>query len=319
MKKTTNFHKKYTFKEKIMHYSKEFTHKELMEALNELQSYHEELNISYIGESVFCKPIPLVTLGDKNAQKSVLYVSTHHANENICTSVMLKFIRDYLEAYKRYGQMYQINTRYLYKMRKIYIVPMLNPDGVEYRLEGIKEDNPIKERIITYNGSQDFSNWSANGRGVDLNHNYNAYFEEYKEIEKSLGITSGRAKYSGEYAESEPEVQAIANFIRLHMDEIEGALTFHTQGEEIYCRSKEKALPKAEYIAGLISRITGYKQSASKGTGQYGGLTDWLVKEYDKPSFTLECGIGKNPLPKEQITDIYLKLKEILFTFPILF
>ncbi|MBO4982723.1 MAG: hypothetical protein J6D23_01575 [Clostridia bacterium] len=302
-----------------MQYSREFTHNQLMEELNELQLNHEELNISYIGESVFTKSIPIVTLGDRSAQKSVLYVSTHHANENVCTSVMLNFIRDYLEAYERYGQMYQINTRYLYKMRKIYIVPMLNPDGVEYRLQGIKDDNPIRDRIINYNGSEDFSNWSANGRGVDLNHNYTAYFEEYKKIEKELGITNGRAKYSGEYPESEPEVSALANFIRLHMDEIEGVLTFHTQGEEIYCKSREKALSKAEYIGKLISRITGYKLSESNGTGQYGGLTDWLIKEYDKPSFTIECGIGENPLPISQITDIYLKLKEILFTFPILF
>ena len=142
---------------------------------------------------------------------------------------------------------------------------------------------------------------------------------EYKEIERSLGITSGRAKYSGEYAESEPEISSLTNFIRMHMDEIEGVMTFHTQGEEIYCKSREKSIPKAEYIAGLISRITGYKQAKTEGTAEYGGLTDWLIKEYGKPSFTIECGRGENPLPAGQITDIYMKLKEILFTFPILF
>jgi g-D-glutamyl-meso-diaminopimelate peptidase len=204
-------------------------------------------------------------------------------------------------------------------MRKIYIVPMLNPDGVEYRLHGVGEDNPIKERILAYNGGSDFSKWNANARGVDLNHNYDAYFEEYKTFEKEKGITGGKTKYSGEYAESEPETAALASFIRYNSEEIEGVLTLHTQGEEIYCKSKGKTPPRAEHLSCVISRLTGYVPATVEGESAMGGLTDWFIKEYNKPSFTLECGRGENPLPLSQMMDIYSKLKELLFTFPILF
>ncbi|MBE6674988.1 MAG: hypothetical protein E7596_07760 [Ruminococcaceae bacterium] len=302
-----------------MEFTRELDHSKLMERLNVLQENHREMSVSYIGESVFGRAIPLVTLGDKTAQKSVLYVSTHHASENICTSVLLNFIEDYLNAFDRFAQIYQINLRYLFKMRKIYIVPMLNPDGVEYRLNGIKEDNPIKDRIIAYNASQDFSTWSANGRGVDLNHNYNAYFEEYKEIERERGISNGKTRYSGEYPESEPEVSALCNFIRYNADELEGVLTLHTQGEEIYFKSKEITPDKGEHIGKIISRLTGYKLSRAEGESAYGGLTDWFIKEFNKPSFTLECGSGENPLPVSQTMEIYSRLKELMFTFPILF
>ena len=237
----------------------------------------------------------------------------------MCTSVLLKFIEDYVSAYEKFAQLYQINLRYLFKTRKIYIVPMLNPDGVEYRLNGVNDDNPIKDRIISYNGGEDFSKWNANARGVDLNHNYDAYFEEYKEKERELGIINGKTKYSGEYAESEPEVASLTNFIRYNVNELEGILTLHTQGEEIYYNSKELVPPKAEHIARLLSRLTGYKPCHSQGLGACGGLTDWFVKEYNKPSFTLECGEGENPLPTSQAMTIYSKLKESLFTFPILF
>lgn len=302
-----------------MQFSKEICHQELLERITELQSSHEEMWVSYIGQSVFGRSIPLITLGDKKAHKSVLYVSTHHASENICTGVLLNFIEEYLNAYKRYAQIYGINLRYLYKMRKIYIVPMLNPDGVEYRLHGVGEDNPIKERILAYNGGSDFSKWNANARGVDLNHNYDAYFEEYKTVEKEKGITGGKTKYSGEYAESEPETAALASFIRYNSEEIEGVLTLHTQGEEIYCKSKGKTPPRAEHLSRVISRLTGYVPATAEGESAMGGLTDWFIKEYNKPSFTLECGRGENPLPLSQMMDIYSKLKELLFTFPILF
>ena len=131
-----------------MQFSKEIGHQELLERINELQSTHENMSVSYIGQSVFGRQIPLITLGDKKARKGVLYVSTHHASENVCTTVLLNFAEEYLNAYERYAQMYGINLRYLYKMRKIYVVPMLNPDGVEYRLHGISADNPIREKSL---------------------------------------------------------------------------------------------------------------------------------------------------------------------------
>ena len=302
-----------------MQFSKELTYSELMERINELEQAHEEMIVSYIGESVFGRSIPVITLGDRMAQKSVLYVATHHACENICTSVLLNFAEEYLNAYERYAQMYQINLRYLFRMRKIYIVPMLNPDGVEYRLNGIEENNPIKDRILAYNGNDDFSKWSSNGRGVDLNHNYNAYFEEYKTIEKEKGITNGKTKYSGEYAESEPETASLANFIRYNSSEIEGIISLHTQGEEIYYKSRGIVPKRADHIARIISRLTGYSVAEVSGEGAMGGLTDWFIKEYNKPSFTIECGKGENPLSASQLMPIYSRLKETLFTFPILF
>lgn len=302
-----------------MDFSKEFTYSELMEYLNEVQNEHDFVSLSYIGQSVFGRSIPIITLGDRAAQKSVLYVATHHASENICTSILLRFLDDYIYAYERFAQMYQINMRYLFKTRRIYIVPMLNPDGVEYRLCGIDGNNPIKERIVAYNGTEDFSKWNANGRGVDLNHNYNAYFEKYKAHEEKEGIVYGARGYSGEYPESEPEVFALANYIRYNAQELEGIITLHSQGEEIYCSSRDKELPRGEHVGKLISRLTGYRLAKAQGSSACGGLTDWAIKELDKPSFTIECGVGENPLPPSQIPSIYAKLRETLFTFPILF
>ena len=299
---------------------KELDYKSLIEKLNELSSKYECVDFSYIGTTLLNRSIPLITLGEKTAEKGVLYVATHHASENICSSVLLRFINDYAYAYERYGQVSQINMRYLYKMRKIFIVPMLNPDGVEYRLNGLAPENPIKDRVIAYNGgNEDFTHWNSNARGVDLNHNYDAFFEEYKEIEKEREIYAGKTKYSGEYAESEPEISSLCNFIRFNLDTIDGVLSLHTQGEEIYYSSRGEIPRKSIHIAKIISRLTGYELAQATDTASYGGLTDWLIIKHQKPSFTLECGRGENPLPMRNLTDIYTRIKELLFTFPILF
>ena len=197
---------------------------------------------------------------------------------------------------------------------------MLNPDGVEYRLNGIGLNNPLRERLIKYNGgSEDFSMWNLNAKGVDLNHNYNAGFSEYKHIEKELDITQGKMKYSGEFFESENETRALCDFIRFHIEELKGVISFHSQGEEIYYSYNQNVPEKSKHLVKIMERMTGYKGSFPQGTASYGGLTDWLINELNLPSFTLECGRGKNPLPKENILPIYSRLRELMFSFPIFF
>lgn len=293
-------------------------HKMLMERLINLSEEYSFIRLSYIGTSVMGRPIPIVVLGDEDAKRGVLYVSTHHATENICTSVMLDFIEDYASSLQEGKFVYGINLRVLHKMRKIHIVPMLNPDGVEYRLHGLSEDNPLRDRLLSCNGGSDFSHWNSNGRGVDLNHNYDAYFDEYKVIEKENNISYGRTRFSGEAPESEPETSALANYIRFHISKLDGILTFHTQGEEIYYKSRGKQIKRASYLAEAISRFTKYKISEAEGLSSFGGLTDWFIKEFDKPSFTLECGKGDNPLDISSEWDIYCRLRELMYNFPIL-
>lgn len=303
-----------------MKQNKELTYDELIRRLELLSEENEQIKLYYIGQSIMSRKIPIITLGDSSAKKSVLYVSTHHASENICTSVLLSFIEEYIEAYNSFKQICQINLRYLFKMRKIHIIPMLNPDGVDYRLNGLDESNPIRDRVIAYNNdSEDFSKWNANARGVDLNHNYNAYFDEYKEYEKENGITPCGTKYSGEYAESEPEIQAITSVIRFYENELQGILSLHSQGEEIYYKSRNECPRGSEIKARHIAKMTGYTLSEVDGPSACGGLTDWFIKEYSRPSFTIECGRGENPLDIKKAPSIYLRLRELLFTFPILF
>lgn len=270
-----------------------------------------EIGKSIRGRSIFC-----IRLGRYDASASVVYVGAHHGAESLTSGLLLRYINEFCEYKRDSRRIYGYSIPFVFCERCVYVIPMLNPDGVENAVYGASTESPIYERIRAMNKGDDFRLWQSNERGVDLNHNYNAGFAEYKKIEQQEGITAGRSKYSGQYPESEPETKALCGFIRTA--EPKGILTLHTQGEEIYYKSGGYAPPKGENTAKLISKMSGYSLSEATGTAAYGGLTDWFIKEFDRPSFTLECGKGTNPLPIKEFESIYAKIRETLFSFPMM-
>ena len=288
----------------------------LTQFLSELRG-HEGVEVSVLTRSILGREIPLITLG--KGKHAALYVGAHHGMEGITCGVLLDFIADYIKQYEKKATVYDYSMQYLFEQRRIYIVPMLNPDGVEYAVHGVEDSNPLLERVIKMNNGKDFSNWQANARGVDLNHNYDMGFLAYKKKEAEAGIMGGApTRYSGEYPESEPETAALCRFLRFQRHEIKGVLTLHTQGEEIFCSCEDNLTAKTMSVGRVISRFTGYRLARPEGLAAFGGLTDWCIASLCRPAFTLECGKGKNPLPPTQRPLIYERLRRTLFSFPCL-
>ena len=292
-------------------------HARMMRSLDAWMERYPFLSVTYLGESILGRGIPLVTLGE--GKKTVLYVGAHHGMEWITSSLLLRMIGDYCRAYESGETICGLNVPVLFETRTVCIVPMLNPDGVEYQIHGVSRENVLYDRLLSMNGgSEDFSRWQANARGVDLNHNYNRGFIEYKRLEAEQGILGGApTRYSGECPESEPETGALCNYIRYHGD-IGAVLSLHTQGEEIYYTTDGVTLPSSEPMARAMARMCGYRLGAPDGMAAFGGLTDWCVGEMALPSFTVECGRGQNPLPISDEFPIYARLRELLFSVPLL-
>lgn len=293
-----------------------FDYYALENSIRDIKNKYSFVEISSIGKSILGRSIPRITLGKGN--KNIIYIGAHHGMEWITSAILIKFIYDFADDYQYGKQVFDISTRVLFETRKIHIIPMLNPDGVNYAIHGIESTNVLRERLIKMNNdSDDFSHWQANARGIDLNHNYYSGFTEYKIIERKLGISNGApTKFSGNHPESEPETKSLCNFVRFELPSL--ALSLHTQGEEIFYTSGEKSAKNSLAIVKTLSRLTGYKISIPTGSACYGGFTDWFIEELNRPSFTLECGLGENPLPFSNFDKIYSSLKRALFTTPIL-
>lgn len=291
-----------------------FDYATLTERVHSLVDTYSFVTLSYIGTSILDRAIPILHFG--KGERRVLYVGAHHGMEWITSLILLQFTEELCQVIESRKKIFGIYPCDLLHGYTLSVLPMLNPDGVEYQIHGISDENPLFERLLEMNsGSSDFSSWQANARGVDLNHNYDAGFAEYKKIEAENGIKKGApTRYSGECAESEPEVAALCNLIRFSAP-WKGVMTLHTQGEEIFsppCKNTERG----NVTAHRLSQLTGYRLSRAEGLAAYGGLSDWCAEKMEIPAFTMECGRGKNPLPLSQISSIYATMRPSLFLFP---
>lgn len=264
------------------------------------------------GRSLLGRNLYYIRLG--TGPNQVFYNGAHHALEWITVPLLMKFTEEFLKAYVLGNTLSRgYNPRNIWNTSSIYIIPMVNPDGIDLVLNGLQPDNPYYRDLIRWNnGSSDFSRtWQANNRGVDLNHNYNAAWELSKQAEAEYGITGpGPTRFSGTSPESEPESRAVADFTRSHNFRL--VLAYHSQGRVIYWNFMNMAPPQARFIGEQFSRASGYALDQTTGIASYAGYKDWFIQQYRRPGYTIEVGSGTNPLPISQFDTIYNENLEVL-------
>ena len=113
----------------IVSTDKTYTYDLLTQNLFTLNRTFPFLNIQVVGSSVLGKNLYVVKLG--TGSKKVFYSASFHANEWITSVVMMKFIEDYCISYNNNSTLYNYSVQKLFNTVSIYIMPMVNPDGVD--------------------------------------------------------------------------------------------------------------------------------------------------------------------------------------------
>lgn len=282
--------------------------------VKELNEKYKALKITTCGKSLLGKDIFAFVIGE--GKKNVVYVGGTHGVEWLTSLLLLKFTENLGVAYENECLISGFDIKDILENKKLIIIPELNPDGIEIAIKGASACGKYKvENYEICKG--DFSFWSANARGVDINHNFNADWYTLREAEKEAGINSpSPTRYGGLFPESEPETAAITQLCR--RIPIEMLITFHSQGEEIFYEYGKNTPEKSLHFAKIFSALTDYTLVKNEGLYSSGGLKDWFIEEFKRPAFTVEIGKGKNPLPLEDIDEIYEKLETMLIVGTIL-
>ena len=153
--------------------------------------------------------------------------------------------------------------------------------------------------------------------GTDLNLQFPAEWNKAKEIKYSQGFNKPAPRdFVGFGPLTEPEALCIYDFTLMHNFRL--VIAFHTQGQEIYWNFQNINSPSGYTIANKFAEVSGYAVAEVPYNSSFAGFKDWFIQDYNRPGFTIEAGLGENPLPLEQFDQIYIDNLGILILGAIL-
>jgi carboxypeptidase T len=257
---------------------------ELETDLRTLVQAHPGLAALYeIGESLENRKIYALKISDNASrdenEPAVLFLGCHHAREWISVEVPFLFGKYLLENYDLSQE-----VRDLVDASEVWIVPIVNPDGLEYSIH-----------VYRY--------WRKNRRanadetyGVDINRNY-GYRWGYDDTGSS-GDPASEA-YRGTGAFSEPETAAVRG-LYIQRD-FRAMISYHSYSQDIlypwgYTTDPAPRSIELNAVAGTMSGLIAAARGTIYSSGQAsrllyltnGDTVDWTYSIAGAPSFTIE-------------------------------
>lgn len=269
-----------------------------------LEARYPMLRAMTIGKTAYGREIPLLRVGD--GPRIVYYNASHHANEYITTPLVMGILEQYLKSAAFGVPLMGLDIGTLLEHTTLLLAPMVNPDGVDLVLGATTEEERSTAQTIAQNYPEiPFpEGWKANLRGVDLNLNYPARWDEARKIKFEQGFeTPAPRDYVGPAPLSEPE--SLAMFDTTEEISPDLTISWHTQGKEIYWKFLDLAPQGSESLGRQMAAASGYQLSEIPYASSFAGYKDWFIQDFDRPGYTIEAGEGENPLPLSQLPEMY--------------
>ncbi len=239
--------------------------------------YPDSLKLFTAGYTESGKEILMFTMG--NGEKKALVIGGIHAREHITTKYLLRCIEEYcFENEKGTGVYGNFNIKELLSEYTLYIIPCVNPDGLE-----IISGRMIAEENVRIT---DIKEYKANANGVDLNRNFPLAWEHIDN-----GVTSPYTHYfKGYKSASESETQTLITLCE--EQSFDFALSVHIKGNCIFWgdtfNTNNNTLYKS--FAEDISSASGLSMTEPtlKPTDYGGGFENWFRHTYNRPGVCIE-------------------------------
>lgn len=254
-------------------------------------NHSDIMTVTSIGKTYEGRDLWLVKLSDNVSEQEnepeVLFLGAHHGNERPGYEILLYFIQYMVDYYHNTSTVHNAidNTQ-------IYIIPMMNPDGVEAGTRKNQEPNHgwfgLRKTVTSI--------------GVDINRNYEGHWSLLFLRPRFYSATSFNDNsdvYRGPYPFSENETQAVRRFIETHNITI--SIDYHTYGELILYPWGYTIFPPKDYgvfesIGENISQLDNYTYEQSIYLyPTLGDVCDWMYATHHIIAFTIELGTSYAP------------------------
>lgn len=262
--------------------------------LNKIKSIFPHIcQLETIGYSIQDRQLLAMKLTNekiKGQKPQVLFLATHHAREWVATQMAMRLIT-YLAV--NYGSNQRVTD--LLNNTEVWVIPVANPDGYQYTF--------TNERLWRKNlRDNDGDGEITIVDGVDLNRNFESHWGLDEEGSSS---NPSDATYRGTSANSEPETQAVVNFIE--SKDFKFIVSYHTYGNWILYpwgwQWKTTSLDDPIFVAqagnddvpAIWDSILDEGYDPGVGADLYitnGDFTDYTYGELGIPSHTVEFTKG---------------------------
>jgi len=257
---------------------------ELESDLEALARAHPQIaRLFTLGLSLEGRKITAVKISDNvdfdEPESEVLFLGCHHAREWISVEIPFLLAKHLLENYTSNSAI-----RAAVDQSEIWIVPLVNPDGLEYSIRYYRYWR--KNRRLNTDGSF----------GVDLNRNY-GYGWAYDD--KGSSPIPASEIYRGTAAFSEPETRAVQNLFVER--EFQALVSYHSYSQIILYPwgyttdpTDKDALHEllAAEMSALMQEVNGRVYAFGSAAGSLyltnGDTTDWAFGTAGIPAFTIE-------------------------------
>ncbi|KAM8966445.1 carboxypeptidase A6 [Pelodytes ibericus] len=188
-------------------------------SLDEIVSWMHYMNKTHshlismfsVGKSYEGRPLYVLKLGKMAPKKKAIWIDCGiHAREWIGPAFCQWFVKEVVNSYNRDPSMKKILS-----VLNIYVMPVLNVDGYQYSWT----TDRFWRKTRSYNVKLDCY-------GADANRNW-----KVKWCQEGASFHPCDSTYCGQYAESEPEVKAVAQFIYKQRKHIRAYLSFHAYAQ----------------------------------------------------------------------------------------
>ena len=165
--------------------NKDYSYFEITKIISLLSDKYPFLKTQIIGKSVLGKNIYAFKIGE--GENPALFAGAFHGSERITGTILLKFAEELADCLENGKNMDGFVIGKIFENNSVMIVPFVNPDGCEIARAGVSAagSNAAFVRKFSKNNTKKYN---ANARGVDINHNFPAGWNELHKLEQQSGI-----------------------------------------------------------------------------------------------------------------------------------